>query len=472
MPGSENSTAAWQQKCKKSNFYYPVWNLNSPMGLPRRKINANSMKQLEPNSINSDNKTNYEGKLIFPSGFLWGSATSAHQVEGGNFNDWTEWEKTNAQRLADEAKRERQKWQQEKFPEMFNPQNYISGQACDHYNRFEQDFDIAKQLGQNAHRFSIEWSRIEPEEGKFSEKEIEHYRQVIKALKERGLEPFVTLWHWSLPIWLAKKGGVKNKDFPKHFELYVKKIVEALGREVKYWLTINEPEIYALNSYYRARWTPQKKGIFNFYFSMRSLMKAHKRAYRAIKKITPLSMVGVVCNLSDFKSSEGVVNAILKIIFERFWNHRFLERVRHQLDFIGLNFYFHNRIDYGLNKNKNEIISDAGWDTHPEGIENVLMSLKRYDRPVYITESGMADKEDKNRGWFIRETIGAVSRAISGGVNVQGYFHWSLMDNFEWDKGFWPRFGLVEVDYKTFERKIRPSALEYAKICKNNILEI
>ena len=408
----------------------------------------------------------------FPDGFLWGVATSAHQVEGGNFNDWTEWEKANAKRLSEEAKDKWESWQQEKFPEMLEPENYISGRACDHYNRYEQDFDIAKQLGHNAHRFSIEWSRIEPEEGKFNEQEIEHYRQVIKALKERGLEPFVTLWHWSLPLWLAQKGGVKNRDFPKHFEQYVKKIVKELGRDVKYWLTINEPEIYALNSYYRARWTPQKKGIFNFYFSMRSLMKAHRRAYRAIKKITPFSMVGVVCNLSDFKSSEGVINAILKIIFERFWNHRFLKRVSHQLDFIGLNFYFHNRINYGLNKNKNEIISDVGWDTHPEGIENVLMSLKRYDKPVYITESGMADKEDKDRTWFIRETLGAVSRAIIGGVNVQGYFYWSLLDNFEWDKGFWPRFGLVEIDYKTLERKIKPSALEYAKICKNNKLEI
>jgi beta-glucosidase len=406
----------------------------------------------------------------FPDGFLWGSATSAHQVEGGNFNDWTEWEKTNAPRLADEAKREQQKWQREKFPEMLEPENYISGRACDHYNRYDEDFDMAKALGQNAHRFSIEWSRIEPEEGRFDEKEMEHYRQVVRALKERGIEPFLTLWHWPLPIWLAKKGGVKNKDFPEHFEQYVKKIAEALGGDVKNWLTINEPEIYALNSYYRGRWTPQKKGIFNFYFSMKSLVKAHQRAYRAIKKITPLSMVGVVCNLSDFKSSEGVVNAMLKIIFERFWNHRFLQRVDRQLDYIGLNFYFHNRINYGINKNKKEVVSDVGWDTHPEGIGNVLLSLKRYDKPVYITESGLADKDDKNRSWFIKETLGAVSKAMAGGVNVRGYFHWSLLDNFEWDKGFWPRFGLVEVDYRTMERKIRPSAWEYAKICKSNVV--
>jgi beta-glucosidase len=406
----------------------------------------------------------------FPDGFLWGSATSAHQVEGWNSNDWTEWEEANAERLSQEARTEFQEWQQKKFPEMFEPKNYISGHSCGHYKRFEQDFDLARDLNQNAHRFSIEWSRIEPQEGKYDEKEIEHYRQVIAALKARGLEPFVTLWHWTLPLWLAKKGGVRNIDFPWLFEHYVKKIVSALGRDVKYWMTINEPEIYSLNSHYRGRWTPQKKGIFNFYFCLRSLMWAHKRAYRAIKKITPLSMVGVVCNLSDFKSSEGMVNAILKILFERFWNHRFLRQVHHHLDFIGLNFYFHNRINYGLNKNKKEIVSDVGWDTHPDGIQNVLQSLKRYDKPVYITESGIADKEDRYRAWFIKETLKAVSGVMSDGVNVQGYFHWSLLDNFEWDKGFWPRFGLVEVDYKTMERRIRTSAYEYSVICNNNKL--
>jgi len=409
-------------------------------------------------------------ELKFPDGFFWGSATSSHQVEGGNINDWSEWEKANAERLAREAHKKWQSWQREKFPEMFDPQNYISGRACDHYNRYEQDFDIAKQLGQNAHRFSIEWSRIEPQEGMFNEEAIEHYRKVILALRQRGIEPFVTLWHWTLPLWLARKGGVANKNFPKYFERYVIKIVESFASDVKYWLTINEPEIYALNSYFRGRWTPQKLGILNFYWTVRKLAKTHRRAYRTIKKIVPLSVVGVVCNLSDFASSEGIINVLLKVFFERFWNHYFLRKVKGSLDCIGLNFYFHNRINYGLNKNKNEIISDVGWDLHPAGIENVLGNLKRYDKPIYITESGLADSEDKSRSWFIKETLGAVSRALAREVNVQGYFHWSLLDNFEWDKGFWPRFGLVEMDYKTLERKIRPSAWEYAKICKNNIL--
>jgi len=404
----------------------------------------------------------------FPKGFLWGASTSSHQVEGLNINDWSEWEKNNAERLARDASKQWPKEQQERFPEMFDSKNYISGRACDHYNRYEEDFDIARSLGHNAHRFSIEWSRIEPEEGKFDEKEIEHYREVIKALRERGLEPFVTLWHWTLPLWLAEKGGIRNKKFAEYFARFSEKIVQSYNADVKYWFTINEPEIYALNSYLRGRRTPQKKGVLNFYFAMRSLISAHRLAYTSIKKIAPLSIVGVICNLSDFRSSGGFINVLLKVIFEIFWNHYFLGKSQDRLDSIGLNFYFHNRINYGINKNSNEINSDLGWDLHPEGVEKVLLGFKKYAKPIYITESGLADKEDKYRDWFIKETIKAIARARSKDVNIQGYLHWSLLDNFEWDIGFWPRFGLVEINYETLARKIRPSALEYAKIIKNN----
>jgi beta-glucosidase len=145
--------------------------------------------------------------MSFPKNFLWGAATSSHQVEGNTRNNWIKWEKANAERLAREAGKKWARWQQEKFPEMFDPKNYISNRACDHYNRYEEDFDLAKEGGHNAHRFSIEWSRIEPEEGKFDEKEIEHYRQVILALRKRRIEPFVTLWHWTEPVWFQEAGG-------------------------------------------------------------------------------------------------------------------------------------------------------------------------------------------------------------------------------------------------------------------------
>ena len=179
--------------------------------------------------------------IKFPKDFYWGAATAAHQVEGGNHNDWSEWEKRNAERLARESK--------EKFGHLPNwkdieahaidPKNYVSGFACDHYSRFREDFDIAKSLHHNAHRFSIEWSRIEPEENKFDEKAILHYREVLHALRERNIEPFVTLWHWTLPLWLAKKGGTCATDFPKYFERYVETVVTAFGNEVNFWITFS-----------------------------------------------------------------------------------------------------------------------------------------------------------------------------------------------------------------------------------------
>ncbi|PIP92029.1 beta-glucosidase [Candidatus Wolfebacteria bacterium CG18_big_fil_WC_8_21_14_2_50_39_7] len=409
--------------------------------------------------------------LKFPKGFYWGSATSAHQVEGNNVNDWSEWEKKNAERLAKEAKEKWQPWQQEKFPEMFNPENYISGRACDHYHLYEQDFDIAKKLGHNAHRFSIEWSRIEPEQGKFNEKEIEHYRKVILALKKRGIEPFVTLWHWTNPLWIRDIGGWENKKITDYFERYAEKISNALGENVKFWITLNEPEIYASNSYFAGVWPPQKKNLFAYLRVLNNLIKAHRKAYGVIKKANSNSKIGIAKNNIYFEAYQNkLVNRVLKKFIDWWWNFYFLNRIRNHQDFIGLNHYFHNRINYGFNKNENKKISDIGWELYPEAIYYVLKDLKRFNKPIYITENGLADGGDKKRSWFILESLKNIGKAINEGVNVRGYLHWSLMDNFEWDKGFWPRFGLVEVNYKTLERKIRPSALQYAKICKTNEL--
>lgn len=390
----------------------------------------------------------------FPKDFFWGAATSSHQVEGNNHSDWSEWEKENAERLSQKSGRK------------YSPENFISGAACDHYNRYKEDFDIAKSLGHNAHRFSIEWSRVEPEEGVFDKKEIEHYRDVIEALRERGMEPFVTLWHWTLPVWLSKRGGVLAEDFSRCFEKYVSCVVSAFP-DVRYWITLNEPEIYALNSYVRGKWPPQKRGLFSFFRATYALNKAHRRAYRVIKTNAPDTTVGVALNQSYFESAGGAVNDILTWGAEHLWNRRFLQHVSKELDFVGLNYYFHNRIDRGFNKNKNEKVSDMGYELHPEGLYHVLMNLKKYGKPIYITENGLADARDEYRTWFIKEHIRWMQKAMGEGADVRGYLYWSLLDNFEWDKGFWPRFGLVEVDYATQARKIRQSAREYKKIIQN-----
>lgn len=400
--------------------------------------------------------------LKFPEKFFWGAATAAHQVEGNNNNDWTEWEKENAKRLSKESGG--------KYP----LENYISGQTCDHYNRYEEDFDLAKEMGHNAHRFSIEWSRIEPEEGKFNEKEIEHYRNVIRALRARGIEPFVTLWHWTMPIWFVKKGGFEKRRNIKYFVRFCETVAAEFKDEVKFWITLNEPEIYAANSYLKGVWTPQKKDLFSYISVIMNLIRAHREPYKIIKKVSPSAQVGIAKNNIYFEAYKNKVhNLILKKFMDWWWNFYFLNQIKDYQDFIGLNHYFHNRIkNFKFHQNENKKISDMGWELYPEAIYYVLICLKKYSKPIYITENGLADAKDENREWFIVESLKSIHRAISEGMGVCGYLYWSLLDNFEWDKGFWPRFGLVEINYETLERKRRPSSYVYEKIAKSNTVEI
>ncbi len=414
-------------------------------------------------------------ELRFPDNFLWGAATSAHQIEGGNVNDWSEWEKKNAERLAAKAKKKWEPWQQEKFPEMFDPENHISGRACDHYNRYEEDLDIAKSLGLNAFRISIEWSRIEPEEGKFDEREIEHYRKVIQAIRDRGMEPFVTLWHFTNPLWIEKMGGVENVKFPEKFAKYAYYSAKQLGDLVKYWMTFNEPTVIISNSYAKAEWPPQRKKLFTLDKIYHNFAKAHNLSYKKIKESSKNSLVGfsnILHYIEPNNRNSPLDNLSVKIA--RFYlNEKMLKLAFGKNDFLATNFYFHARLKFPKkNMNKNEVTSDLGWEIYPEGIYRVLKSLKKYDLPIYITENGLADAKDEQREKFIKDHLYWIHKAISEGTDVRGYFHWSLLDNFEWDKGFWPRFGLVEMDYKTMERKVRPSAWKYAEICRSNSLEV
>ena len=411
--------------------------------------------------------------LKFPKGFLWGAATSAHQVEGNNHNQWTEWELKNSKIKSQNAKLK--KWPDfilEGYPNPLQEKNYISGRACGHYNRYEEDFDIAKSLGHNAHRFSIEWSRIEPEEGKFNEKEIEHYRDVIRALRARNLEPFVTIWHWTMPVWFARKGGFEKNGNIKYFVRFCEYATKEFKDDVTFWITLNEPEIYTTSSYLKGVWPPQKKNLISYLLVIKNLIKVHRESYRIIKKIEPSAQIGIAKNNIYFEAYQNKINNwILKKFIDWWWNFYFLNRIKNCQDFIGLNHYFHNRIkNLKFGQNENKKVSDMGWELHPEAIYYVLKDLKKYNKPVYITENGLADTKDENREWFIKESLKNIHKSISEGVDVRGYFYWSLLDNFEWDKGFWPRFGLVEIDYKTLKRKPRPSSKIYGEIVKREEL--
>ncbi|MBU4223654.1 family 1 glycosylhydrolase, partial [Patescibacteria group bacterium] len=324
---------------------------------------------------------------------------------------------------------------------------------------------------------------IEPEEGKFDEKEIEHYRKVIKALRARGLEPFVTLWHWTLPIWLAEKGGWLNKNAPKYFERYVSKIVASFS-DVKFWITLNEPAVYTSLGTIKGTQPPGNKSIFKAARTRANLIKAQKSAYNAIHSISDSALVGVGNSANFFIPYKNkIYNKILAKIIS-YLEGGFFKKIKKNIDYVAFQYYRSIEMGFRLGGNFLGIIennldtggerTDLGWKIYPEGIYHFLKNLQKYNKPIYITENGLADAKDEKREKFIKEHLYWVHKAIKDGVDVKGYFHWSLIDNFEFVeiRGFWPRFGLVEVDFKTQERKIRPSAYEYAKICKNNKLEI
>jgi len=414
-------------------------------------------------------------KLEFPENFFWGAATAAHQVEGNNHNDWSQWELANADRLARESEQSfawNPHWQRFRT-EATDPHNYISGSACEHYTRYESDFDLAASLGQTTHRFSLEWSRIEPREGEFDQTAIEHYRAVIQALRARGLEPFVTLWHWTLPLWLAEKGGIMAPNFPKYFERYTETVIKAFGMDVQFWITLNEPDVYTAHAYLTGSWPPQKRGLISFFRAQFSLIRAHRYSYHVIKNCFPGSQIGIAKHNIWFEAADHTLwNRLLKWGADTVWNRFFLNRIRHTQDFIGLNHYNHHRIAGWFKKNENVQQTDFGWEYYPESLYHAVIELTPYQKPIYILENGIADVLDTLRQKFIPASLSALHRAIAAGADVRGYFYWSLLDNFEWDKGYWLRFGLIHVDYTTQIRTIRPSAQTYAEICRTNQLTI
>ena len=408
----------------------------------------------------------------FPKTFFWGSGTSAHQVEGSTYNDWSEWEHEHAKRLAEGAQQRYghlASWERIKL-QATNPLNYISGQAADHYHRFEEDFTTAKSLGHNAHRFSIEWSRIEPHEGKFDEAAIEHYRQVIAALRERNLEPFVCLWHWTIPVWLRDKGGVESGEFGKYFARYVHVIAGSLKNDVRYWLTLNEPTSVIGHSYFNGHWPPQKKSWRAALRVYHVLADAHARAYKVLHALDPDAQVGFT-NIMAFiePARDTLLDRLAARIRDFVSNQYFLKLTgTNTHDFYALQYYFHWRLRFpGKPDNENKLVNDMGWEVYQEGLYHLLKRLSVYKKPIYITENGIADARDTYRARFLEDAVFWMKKAMAEGVDLRGYFHWSLLDNFEWSDGLWPRFGLVEVDYTNQQRKIRPSAFAYKKIIED-----
>jgi len=409
-------------------------------------------------------------KLHFPKNFLWGASISTHQVEGGNHNQWTEWELETAQ-----LKVARAKYLYGHLPnwpsiraETERPENYVSGMAADHYNRFQTDFSLAKKLNLNALRSGIEWSRIEPEAGEFDKDAVAHYRTYFESLIELGITPVITLWHWTVPVWFEQKGGFLRRRNNKYFVRYVQYIAEQLGDLFDYVIVLNEPTVYASMSFHERRWPPEEGSKLALLRVLQNLAAAHKKAYKLIKGVQPKAQIGIAHNCAYYYAGDDSWLTSLSVrVAHYFGNEYFINKVKQHQDFFGFNFYFANRL-YGTRvHNPNKKLNDLGWDMQPDKLQPLIEQLyRKYQKPVMVTESGLADAGDVHRKWWIQESVKAMNNALAHDVKMIGYIHWSLLDNFEWAEGFWPRFGLIEVDYKTQKRTVRASALWYGRLVK------
>ncbi len=422
-----------------------------------------------------------DARLDFPEGFLWGTSTSSHQVEGNNTNnDWWDWEQAPGH-IHDGSK---------------------SGLACDQWNRYEQDFDLAKALNNNAHRFSLEWSRIEPAEGQWSADAIAHYRRVLEALRERGLEPLVTLYHFTLPRWLAAKGGWENPQTVELFRRYAAKVADELGSLAHYWATINEPVILALMSYIMGQWPPGKRSFRTAMRVLRHLMRAHALAYRELHaRIAEPPMVSFVHYMRPFDpwNPRSPLDRLVAGVLDWMMNGVALAAVTDgvfrppigrwdkmteavdALDYIGIDYYGRDMVAFDIKQPgmffarrfpmPGAEYSMDGWgEVCPDGLYRLLMRLSKYGKPIIVTETGIPDNTDAQRPRFLITHTAAVHRAIREGAPVKGFFHWSLLDNFEWAEGYAARFGLYHTNFETQERTLKRSGEVYRDICAANAI--
>ena len=419
--------------------------------------------------------------LAFPDGFLWGTATSAHQVEGGNQNnDWWAWEQS---------------------PGHISDGSHC-GLACDGWHRAEEDLATAAQLGQNSHRLSLEWSRLEPREGAWDEGAVARYRQILSAMRALGLEPMVTLFHFTLPLWLYELGGWENEHTVTCFSRFVERVVDAFGDLCSFWCTINEPTLYVAFGYVTGVWPPGRGGPGAARAAFRRLARAHAEVYALIHRCQPGARVGYAHHLRPFdpasprrwldRAGAALLDHLLNesalaayedgaLLFPFGWELR--RRSRERLsDYIGLNYYGRDLVAFDPRRPDEMYLhrfADAhsdysmdGWgEIYPQGLYRSLKRVGASGLPVYVTEFGIPDNDDSKRPRFIVSHLAAMHRAIREGVDVRGAYWWSLVDNFEWAAGWSARFGLLRLDSATQERTPNPSAAVYARIARANGLE-
>ncbi len=420
-----------------------------------------------------------QASFHFPAGFLWGTATASHQVEGNNTNNqWYAWEQTSG-RIMNEDK---------------------SGLACDWWHgRWKEDLDRAEETGQNAHRLSIEWSRIQPAPDRWDEDALDYYREIVRGLVDRGMTPLVTLHHFTDPLWLAERGGWENDETPALFTTFAGRVVEALREYASLWVTINEPNVYAYSGYLNGDFPPGRHGDMNGAFHvMANQARAHLKAYPVIHGIQKHARVGVAINFRSLKPARSwlPLDAVVANAQHRIFNDSFarglvtgrmdfvtkkvkIAEPSHGLDFLGVNYYTRDLVAFspaasssGFGRNffpQDAETSDTGLIANvPEGMYDALRWGRSFGIPLLVTENGLPDAGDRLRPRYLLQHIHQMWRAVNFNWPVKGYFHWSLVDNFEWERGWSQRFGLWELDPETQVRRRRPSVDLYAEICREN----
>lgn len=422
--------------------------------------------------------------LGFNSEFRFCVATAAHQIEGGNLDsDWDRWEQTPGK----------------------IKNGHDARTATDSWNHVEEDIGHMKELGIDLYRFSVEWAKIEPTPGQFRLSEIERYRDLVRRLRVSGIESMVTLHHFTLPKWVADRGGWDWAGIPGAFETYVKRVAEVLGPEVGFWVTINEPMTVIAGGYVSDVFPPAKNSLRSIALPMAQMVRAHARAYHRLHQIldsgTTRIKVGFAHHLRNFDPARRS-NPLDRYIARKFdevfnwsiplatldgrlrWKVPFLTRsdvfipeaVGTQ-DFFGLNYYSRDRLRFRLLKapfihreiSRGADTTELGWEVYPVGLDRLLVEIRTLfpGMEIHLTENGLADRDDNQRIPFIREHLAVLERHIRDGAPIRSYCHWTLNDNFEWAEGYTANFGLYALEPGSLRRTPRPSALWFGKMTRS-----
>ena len=422
--------------------------------------------------------------IHFPNSFAWGTATAAHQVEGNNTNNnWYDWE-----HQLDENNQ----------PRIHNGDKSIL--AADHWNRYPDDIKLMKDLGVNHYRFSIEWSKIEPQNGNYNVESIQHYRDLCDSLIKNNITPVVTLHHFTHPTWFEKLGAFEKKENIDHFIEYSEYAFNNLKDLVPIWCTINEPSVFVSQGYFNGIFPPGKKDPVLAATVLENLLFAHTMTYKHLKSLNGgnKAQIGLVKNIFQFDPLRRwhILDWAFSKVLNNVFTHSTLDYFKKgystfslpgmvkkhmenndavgAMDFIGLNYYSRMHVKGQANltepfvfeKRAKDIQTDMDYALYPEGFYKALHTISTLKKPIYVTENGVADQGNNIREIFIKRYLYALNKGLQDGLDIRGYFYWTLMDNFEWAEGYKMKFGLYEVDFETQERTLRESSNLFAKMVK------